>query len=147
MNRAVLLALIALVLAAFTPGQGAGNTTQEKDGKQIRVQATASPTSLDFGDQVIDTPSEPLSLTLTNNTGKPIKIRRVDVGQDEGDFVVDDDYEFTDMTIDAGKSCRIGVVFYPLIPGERRSVLLITYDDPDHPQRIALRGNGIKSAN
>ena len=147
MNRAVALALMVLGLAAFTPVQRAGNTSQGKDGKQIRVQATASPTSLDFGDQMIDTPSEPLSLTLTNNTGKAIKIRRVDLAEDEGDFVVDDDYEFADMTIDAGKSCRIGVVFYPLMPGERRSFLLITYDDPDHPQKIALRGNGIKSTN
>jgi len=147
MNRAVALALMVLGLAAFTPGQGAGNTSQEKDGGQIRVQATASPTSLDFGDQVIETPSAPLSLTLTNNTGKPIKIRKVDAGQDEADFLVDDDYEYTDMTFDAGKSCRIEVVFYPLIPGERKSFLLITYDDPDHPQKIALRGNGIKSTN
>ena len=147
MNRTIALALLAIGFAAFTPGQAAGNKSQGKDGNQIRVQPTASPTSLDFGDQVIDTASEPLSLTLTNNTGKPIKIRRVAVGQDEADFVVDDDYEFIDMTIDAGKSCRIGVVFYPLMPGERRSFLLITYDDPDHPQRIALRGNGIKSTN
>jgi hypothetical protein len=147
MNRAAALALMVLGLAAFTPGQVDGDTSQGKDGKQIRVQATASPTSLDFGDQVIETPSKPLSVTLTNNTGKPIKIRTVDVGQDEGDFVVDDDYEFTDTAIDTGKSCEIGVVFYPLSVGERKAFLSITYDDPDHPQRIALRGKGIKPTN
>ena len=74
MNRVITLALLGLGLAAFTPGQGVGNTSQLKDGKQIRVQATASPTSLDFGDQVVQTIGKELTVTITNNTDKPIEI-------------------------------------------------------------------------
>ena len=143
MYRTVALAMLALGLAAFTAGQGAGNTSQGTDGKQIRVQATASPASLDFGDQVVQTTSKPLSITLTNNTDKPIEIRRVDIS-DGGDFVLDDDDEFVYTSIEAGKSCRIGVVFFPLSVGERTAFLLVTYDDPNRPQKISLKGNGIK---
>lgn len=48
-------------------------------------------------------------------------------------------------TIDAGKSCNIRIVFFPLFPGERRSSILISYDDPGHPQKIPLKGNGINA--
>ncbi|HTG14038.1 MAG TPA: hypothetical protein VK747_02105 [Blastocatellia bacterium] len=144
MKRVITLALLAFALATFTPGQDVGKTSQGKDGKQIFLQATASPASLDFGDQVIETTSKPLRVTLTNNLDKPIKIRSVDMSQDGADFVADDDYEFIDMAIEPGKSCSIGVVFFPLLVGERSAFLLITYNDPDHPQKISLKGNGIE---
>ena len=146
MKRVITLALLAFGLATFTPGQEVSKTSQGKDGKQIFLQATASPASLDFGDQVIQTTSKPLRVTLTNNTDKPIKIRRVDMSQDGADFVADDDYEFIDMAIEPGKSCSIGVVFFPLLVGERTAFLLITYDDADHPQKISLKGKGIKAS-
>ena len=65
------------------------------------------------------------------------------------DFVVDTNYgedACTAGTIEAGKSCNIRVVFFPLLLGERTSFLLITYDDPDHPRKISLKGNGIRSS-
>jgi hypothetical protein len=146
MNRVITLALLGLGLAAFTPGQGVGNTSQVKDGKQIRVQATASPTSLDFGDQVVQTIGKELTVTITNKTDKPIEIRSVDTTQDGEDFVVDyENNQCADLAIETGKSCSIGVVFYPLLLGERKSFLLITYDNADDPQRISLRGNSIKA--
>jgi hypothetical protein len=144
MKRVITIALLAFGLAAVTPGQDVSKTSPGKDGKQTFLQATASPASLDFGNQVVQTISTPLRVTLTNNTDKPIEIRRVDMSEDGEDFVVADDYEFIDTAIEAGKSCSIGVVFFPLLVGERTSFLLITYDDPDHPQRISLKGNGTK---
>lgn len=144
MKQVAVLAMLAFGLAGFAPGQDVNKTSPRKDGKQTSLQATASPESLDFGNQVIQTTSKPLTVTLTNNTDKPIEIRRVDMSEDGEDFVIDDDYEFIDTPIDAGKSCRIGVVFYPLLVGERTAYLLITYDDPSSPQKIFLKGNGIK---
>jgi len=144
MNRAVILVLLAFGLAALTPGQSLNNPSPERAGKETSLHATASPASLDFGDQVVQTTSKPLSVTLTNNTDKPIQIKRVDTSEDGADFVVDDDYEFLDTTIEAGKSCSVGVVFFPLYLGERTAFLLITYDDANSPQKIRLRGNGIK---
>lgn len=142
MKQVVVLALLAFGVAGFAPGRDVNKTSQDKDGKQSSLQA--SPASLDFGDQVIQTTSKPLRVTLTNNTDKPITVRRVDMSEDGEDFVVEDDYEFIDTAIEAGKSCHIGVVFYPLVVGTRTAHLLITYDDPKSPQKISLKGNGIK---
>lgn len=116
-----------------------GPKTKPSSGKR-------KPASLDFGDQVLQTISKQLKVTLTNNTDGPIKISGVDTSDADGqDFVVDyDDDECTDETIEPGKSCSIGVVFFPLMAGERKSFLLITYGDPDNPQKISLKGNGIK---
>ncbi len=144
MKRVIVLALLAFGLAGFAPEQDVSTTSSGSIGKQTSLQATASPAGLDFGDQVVQTTSKPLSVTLTNNTDKPIEIRRVDMSEDGEDFVVDDDYEFMDMAIEAGKSCRIGVVFFPLLVGKRTAFLLITYDHSNSTQKIPLKGNGIK---
>jgi hypothetical protein len=135
------LAVLAFGLAAFTPAQ---NVSEEKDQEPNTAQASASPASLDFGNQEVKTMSRQLRITLTNKTDKPIEIRGVDTveGQWE-DFEADDD-DCTGVPIEPGKSCSIGIIFSPFGVGNRSAFLLITYDDPDHPQKIALRGNGIK---
>src|SRR5262245_61897486 len=146
MKRVVTLALFALGLTSFTLGQSLSETSQPKERKQSPAVASASPTSLEFGDQLLDTISNQLKVTLTNNTDKPIKISGVDTTDADGeDFVVDyDDDECAGVAIEPGKSCSIAVVFFPLTAGERKSFLLITYGDPDNPQKIPLRGNAIK---
>jgi hypothetical protein len=146
MKRLITLALLAFGLAAFTPGQDVSRASQGKDGKQVILHTSSA--SLVFGDQVVQTISNPLRVTLTNNTDNPIEITKVDMSAEHGeDFVVDASYGLDDCsagTIEAGKSCNIRVAFFPLLVGERRSFLLITYDDPEHPQKISLRGNGIE---
>ena len=147
MKRVIVLALLAFGSAGFTPGQDLSKTSQGKVGKQILLQATASPASLDFGDQVVQTIGKPLRVTLTNNTDKPTRISGINIAEEGEDFVIDTNYgndDCTAGTIEAGKSCNIRVAFFPLLVGERTSFLLIAYDDSDHPQKISLKGNGIQ---
>lgn len=145
MKRVISLALLAFALATFPPVQNASETSRGKGEESSPTWASASPESLDFGDQESQTISEKKIITLTNKTGKAIEIGGVDTGGgDREDFDVDDE-ECTDMPIQAGKSCSISVVFFPLEVGTRSSFLVITYDNPDHPQKIPLRGNGLKS--
>jgi hypothetical protein len=145
MKRAIILTLLAFGLAAFTPGQSVSETSQGKAENQVLVQATASPGSLDFGDQVVQTMSKQLRITLTNKTNKPIEVRRVHTGEGHWeDFEADDD-PCTGVPIEAGESCSIGVIFSPNGVGVRNSFLLIAYDDEDHPQKISLKGNGINA--
>lgn len=141
MKRVITLALLAFALAAFTPGQDASKASQGNHGKQILLPA--SPASLDFGDQVVQTLSKQLRVTLTNNTDKQIEISSIDPGEGHWEDFEDDDDPCTGV-LEAGKSCSIGVIFSPRGVGARSSFLLITYDDPDHPQKILLKGNGIK---
>src|SRR5262249_6555113 len=106
-----------------------------------------SPDSLDFGDQEVQTRSKQLKIALTNNAGRPVEIRGVDTsGAHWVDFEADYD-ECTGEAVAAGKRWRIGVIFRPQAAGTRNAFLLITYDDPDHPQKIPIRGNGIKPKN
>lgn len=152
MNRVMTVALLGLGLAIFAPGQSVSKTSAEKDGGGIPARAIASPAGLDFGDQVVQTISKPSTVTLTNNSGKPISITRVEMSLEHGeDFVLDDDDEdaghCTDAAIEPGKTCNIKVAFFPLLVGQRTSLLLITYDDPANPQKITLRGNGINPTN
>lgn len=147
MKRIIVLALLAFGLAGFTPGQDVSKTSQEENGKQTTLRATASPASLDFGNQGVQTFGNPLRVTLTNNTDKPIGISGIDIAEDGEDFVIDTNYGNDDCTagaIEAGKSCNIRVAFFPLLAGTRTSFLLIAYDDADHPQKISLKGNGLK---
>jgi len=145
MKRVIALALVMFGLSSFTVGRNVTGTSQAKDRKQSPPAASASPTSLDFGDQVLQTISKQSRVTLINNTDASIKVNRVDMDVKGDDFVFDfDDEDCTGEAIEPGKSCSIPVFFFPLVAGERRSFLLITYDDPDHPQKISLRGNGIK---
>jgi hypothetical protein len=143
MKRIMILALLAFGLAVFALGKNASEKLQADYRKQPSVQASANPASLDFGDQEVQTISKQLRIALTNGTGKPIEIRGVDTEGHWQDFEVDDD-GCTGVPIEAGKSCSIGIIFSPAGVGPRSSFLLITYDDPDHPQKIPLKGNGIK---
>ncbi len=137
------LAVLAFSLAAFTSGQNVNETSQERSPSQ----ASASSASLDFGDQEVQTTSRQLKITLTNRTDKPIEVRDVNTGGGHWeDFDVDDD-ACTGVPIEAGKSCSIGIIFSPLGVGARSAFLLITYGDPDNPQKIPLSGNGIKPNN
>jgi hypothetical protein len=147
MKRIIVLSLLLFGFAGFTPGQGVSKTSQEESGKQITVRATASPAHLDFGNQEVQTFGKPLRVTLTNNTDKPIRISGIETAEDVEDFVIDTNYGNDDCTagaIEAGKSCNIRVVFFPLFVGERTSFLLIAYDGADHPQKISLIGVGIR---
>ena len=99
MSRAMILALLAFGLAALTFGQSVDKASLKNAGTQTSLQVAANPVRLDFGDQVVQTISNPLKVTLTNNTGKPVEIRRVDTSSEQGeDFGVDDDYEFIETT-------------------------------------------------
>jgi hypothetical protein len=147
MKRIIVPALLLFGLAGFTLGQDVSKTSHEESGNQTTLRAIASPPRLDFGNQAVQTFGKPLRVTLTNNTDKPIRISGIDMAQEGEDFVIDTNYGNDDCTagaIGAGTSCNIRVAFFPLLVGERTSFLLITYDDPDHPQKISLKGTGIK---
>lgn len=145
MMRATLI-LLAIGLLSFGSGANVSHAAQGKTANRPFAQASASATSLDFGNQVVDTVSKVIWIKLSNNTDKRIQIRRVDtVGG--GDFVVDSLADgCTDSEIDVGKDCSIGVVFFPLVEGKRTGFVHIIYEeDQDNPQKITLNGNGIKT--
>jgi hypothetical protein len=53
MKRVITLALLAFALASFPPVQNASETSRGKGQEPSPTRASASPESLDFGDQAL----------------------------------------------------------------------------------------------
>jgi type II secretory pathway pseudopilin PulG len=136
-----IILLLSLVAAARTTGE-----FREARQGGAPPSVTLNPSSLDFKDQVVKSPSKPQRITLTNTGGKPLYINSVTISNDDSnDFSLNGD-TCTGSTIAPGKSCVIDVSFTPSATGSRKSTLMITDNAIDSPQRVPLYGSGINSA-
>ena len=97
---------------------------------------TLPSTSLTFADQVVETTSDPQTVTLTNTGDGLLTITSIAVS---GEFAESDD---CGSTVAAGGSCTISVTFTPTANVARTGEIAITSNDPDSPQTIALSGTG-----
>jgi YVTN family beta-propeller protein len=101
--------------------------------------ATLSAGALAFGNQIIDTTSVSLDVTLTNNGGGPLTITSIAAS---GDYLALDNCP---ATLAAGASCIIGVSFTPSIVGTDNGILTVTDDNlgtAGTAQTVALTGTG-----
>jgi hypothetical protein len=111
-----------------------------------------SPTSIDFGTQLVGTPTTPPQIvTLTNNTSAPIMLTVpfTFTGANPADFPVNTPTTTCSTgSLAASGTCTIGLVFNPSTPlGE--SATLNVFDNADtsqHPIQVALTGTGSTSA-
>jgi hypothetical protein len=148
MKRAMGLVLLMVALSVVASAQSNRNKTvpNKTDGQAAPPSANINPASLDFGDQVTKRHSKAQRVTVTNSGGKPLYINSAVMdGDNKGDFEIAHD-TCTGATVGAGKSCVIDVVFTPAVNERRRATLVITDNAIDSPQRVALAGNGINSA-
>jgi hypothetical protein len=105
---------------------------------------SVSPSSIPFGNQLMDTVSPDRTVTLTNGSGasSPDDIGQATlVGPDAGQFeIVSDGCSNTTLAID--DSCQISVRFAPTATGDGTASLSIPSDDPTSPATVALSGTG-----
>ncbi len=103
---------------------------------------TASPTSLTFGNQALNTPSVPMNVTLANSTASAVTVNAPGI---TGDFLISSNS--CGSSVAANSQCAIGVEFQPTATGTRTGTLTIS-DSPDSasPHSIALSGTGGTSA-
>lgn len=101
-----------------------------------------NPDTVDFGEQPLNSTSEPRSVTLTNVGQGDLRVSRVELG---GANV--DDFTFeevcTDFLMLPGDACVITVRFTPRSTGLRTAELILTDNAPNSPQRLPLRGVGL----
>jgi Abnormal spindle-like microcephaly-assoc'd, ASPM-SPD-2-Hydin len=142
--KSTLLFIFLLTVAQPVLAQQA--THQNKQRQQETPPAiNVTPTSLDFGEQVVKRASKPKRLTVTNTGGKALYINSVVVGGDnQQEFVVSHD-TCTGASIAAQKSCVIDVVFTPAATDRRRATVTLTDNALDTPQNVQLSGDGINS--
>ncbi len=101
---------------------------------------TFLPASLTFGNQVYETPSVPLTTTMTNTSSSAMSITTISVtGTNKSDFTQTNN---CGTTLAQGASCAINVTFTPGSTGSRSATLSVTDDAVGSPQTVPLSGIG-----
>jgi hypothetical protein len=99
-----------------------------------------SPTTLTFSSQTVDTPSTPQTVTLTNTGSGPLTVVSV---------TTTGDYSQTNtcgISVAAGATCAISVVFTPTTSGTRRGTVVVTDNATNSPQSVTLTGTGTSAS-
>jgi len=99
--------------------------------------ATLSATRLSFNDQVLDTKSSALSITVSNYGTAPLNIASVAT---TANFEQTNDCA-TDLA--SGASCTVNVTFTPTATGSVFGTLTIADGAPGSPHTVSLSGNGV----
>ena len=100
-----------------------------------------SPSSINFGNQVVGTTSGISPVQVTNNGNAPANFTSIAVsGTNATDFGESDNCQ---PTLPAQQSCTINMNFTPGGLGARSASLLLTDNAPNSPQSVALSGVGI----
>ncbi|MGB8441623.1 MAG: SBBP repeat-containing protein, partial [Candidatus Acidiferrales bacterium] len=127
---------------------GTGATNAYVADLPLTPTISVSPTSINFGIQLVGAPTSAQFVTLTNNTSASVDLTLppTTTGANAADFV-----GAAGGTTPCGSSlapgapgCTIGVVFTPSIAGAESATLNIVdaLDGPSHPIQVALSGTG-----
>ena len=97
--------------------------------------------ALDFGSVTDNVPSAAQNLTVTNAGDAPLHISSIALtGANAGDFTVNGG---TGVTVAAGGSVVVSIVFTPSATGSRSASLTITSDAAKGPVSVGLTGSGM----
>ena len=118
--------------------QGFDMGADEYSGQDIDVDST----SIDFGEVLVSSDSEPETVTISNIGDYPLSIVSIEIsGSDAADF--SQDAACDSSMILGGQDCSFSLAFTPSSDGEKEASVVITSDDPDEPTiSITLSGNG-----
>jgi hypothetical protein len=97
---------------------------------------SATPSLLQFGDQVLGTTSGSQPFTVINTGAAVLWVSRIDV---TGDFAV----EGTCYDLRPGESCVFRATFTPTVLGTRNGQVLFTSDAANSPFAVSFSGNGV----
>ncbi len=111
---------------------------------------SVSPTSINFGTQLVGTPTAAQFVTLTNNTSSSVTLTLPPtfVGANASDFTTTGTGGTCGASLAAGASCTVGVTFTPSSAGARAVTMNIvdSLDTAAHPIQVALTGTGSTTA-
>lgn len=105
-----------------------------------QAQLLIAPTKADFGNQEIDSTSQPVEIVIKNRTGHPIFLEEVIASGI--DFSVQNGCA---EQLPPGSECKIPVRFKPAITGPRTGILEIVADGAAKPYFVPLSGTGVAS--
>ncbi|HZU27992.1 MAG TPA: choice-of-anchor D domain-containing protein [Bryobacteraceae bacterium] len=140
--------------ATITITDNAGNTagsiqtiTLSGTGQAVPNATTATPGTLTFTDQNVNTTSVPLSFALNNGGTGALTISSVTItGANAADFTRVTGASNCGSSLAANSSCSIYITFTPSAPGSRTALVTVT-DNANNTagstQTVTLNGNGI----
>ena len=102
--------------------------------------ATLSPTSLTFGNQVVNTTGTAQTVTLSNTGTAGLTVSGIFTS---GDF---SQSNTCPATLNAGSSCDIQITFQPTAAGERSGLLTVSNNSVPAPPAVVLTGTGMQPA-
>ena len=108
-------------------------------GTGINPAVSLSPSSLDFGGEVVGTTSQPKTITVANTGTTSLTVRDATAS---GDFAADATM-CTAQPVPPGQACTISVTFSPTATGTRSSSLTITSNAASSPDTVQLTGTGV----
>jgi hypothetical protein len=103
--------------------------------------ATVTPTSLEFGDQEVDTVSLPQTVTVTSSGTAPLSI--TDIAPGSPHFEAVGEAECKGGEHQPGHSCTFQIVFAPKAEGPLTDAVRILSNAPDSPHPVTLSGRGV----
>ncbi|HEY2822860.1 MAG TPA: SBBP repeat-containing protein [Candidatus Acidoferrum sp.] len=120
----------AAFVARLTPGLATG--------------VVLSPSTLNFGKQVVGVTSQPFIVTLANLTGSALTVSKFSfIGANGADF---EEANSNCGVVAIGATCSIAVTFTPSITGTETATMSVMDSDPSTPQTIQLIGTGTAPA-
>ena len=110
-------------------------------GVAVQAAITLSPTSVNFGNQAVGVPSQPVTITATDSGPGKLLISKISLsGVNAGDF---SETDTCSATIAPAGSCTIQVTFAPScsnIPAARNALLNLIDNAPGSPHTVMLSG-------
>lgn len=125
---------------ALTVTDDAGNSPQTASltGTGVNAVLSISPTSLNFGNQILNSTSSSQTVTLTNSSTTNITINSVAIS---GNYTKND--TCSGVVLTASQSCTVGVTFTPTVIAAVPGALTITDTATGSPHVVPLNGTGI----
>src|SRR5262249_37855579 len=108
---------------------------------------TLDPTSLNFGNQNVNTTSAVQTATVTNTGTATLTITGIALtGTNAGDFAETNNCPLSPSTLAVNARCTVSVTFTPSANGARTANVSISDDATGSPQSLTLNGIGVTPA-
>jgi hypothetical protein len=112
-------------------------------GSAWEPQASLSTASLTFGDQTVNSTSDPQSVRLSNTGTGVLLVNQVQLEDPTSNDFVPDTGDCSGAVLRHGEACTVKVKFKPTSLGAHSDTLKISTNASDSPHSIRLSGKGI----
>jgi hypothetical protein len=127
---------------AYTGASSSSNAFVAKINPQDAPALALSPQQINFGNQPLNSTSDPTTVTLTNEGSAPLSISGITVS---GDFAQTNNNCGTLLPA-GGSTCTLQTTFTPSQPGQQIGEVSISDNSPGSPHHITVTGNGVFAA-